>query len=292
MGKNLNYEHFGEAYSFRHSSENSEAAAKDIITGSLLVSDTSNSSLKMDCSDLEEDNSEFSTTSMFKDLSAVKERSDIVVFMDKLTSMIGYRYFLIAPSRSQSRRSVISNWPSYLVEFFLSTQPAHGFIYDQPTENDTDTPYFEYDLLQSNSVTGTNNNLHSIIDGSGLRRGVGYVCEGCHQDSGELLVLFASPVSKDQLPKVDVDFSKICSVISGKINSSNAYQDEVKYKISKRELECIRWTAEGKTSYEISVILNLSENTVNNYIATAAKKVGAVNRSHMISIAARSGIIH
>ena len=61
--------------------------------------------------------------------------------------------------------------------------------------------------------------------------------------------------------------------------------------LSKRETECIRWTAEGKTSYEIGIILGLSENTINNYIASVTKKMGAVNRSHMISLAFRNGII-
>lgn len=62
-------------------------------------------------------------------------------------------------------------------------------------------------------------------------------------------------------------------------------------KLSKREKECLEWTSVGKTSYEISLILGVSENTINNYISNAMRKFGAVNRSQLVAIAIRSNII-
>lgn len=55
--------------------------------------------------------------------------------------------------------------------------------------------------------------------------------------------------------------------------------------LSKREAECLTWTAMGKTTYEISIILGLSEHTINNYIACACHRLGAATRSHAVAIA-------
>ena len=49
--------------------------------------------------------------------------------------------------------------------------------------------------------------------------------------------------------------------------------------LSSREQECLAWAAVGRTTSEISDVLSISENTVNEYIKSAAKKLGAANRT-------------
>ncbi len=61
--------------------------------------------------------------------------------------------------------------------------------------------------------------------------------------------------------------------------------------ISKREKECLTWTAQGKTSYEISIILKLSEHTINNYISNACRRLDAANKSHAVAKAIMMGMI-
>ena len=61
--------------------------------------------------------------------------------------------------------------------------------------------------------------------------------------------------------------------------------------LSPRELECLRWIAKGKTSSEIGIILGLSENTINNYIVNACRKMGAVNRLHAVYLSLKRGLI-
>lgn len=48
--------------------------------------------------------------------------------------------------------------------------------------------------------------------------------------------------------------------------------------LSPREIECLRWTAAGKSSEEIAIILDLSSHTVTAYLKTAIKKLGVTNR--------------
>ncbi len=58
-------------------------------------------------------------------------------------------------------------------------------------------------------------------------------------------------------------------------------------RLSAREVECLRWTAVGKTTWEISVILKLSEHTVTDYLQSAAAKLNAVNRTQAVAEAIR-----
>ena len=57
--------------------------------------------------------------------------------------------------------------------------------------------------------------------------------------------------------------------------------------LSARELEVVRWTAQGKTSVEIGQILALSDHTVNAYMTNAMKKLDCVNRTQLVAKAIR-----
>lgn len=61
--------------------------------------------------------------------------------------------------------------------------------------------------------------------------------------------------------------------------------------ISKRELECLRLTANGYTSDAIASLLGLSVHTTNQYMTNATQKLDAVNRMHAVAKALRMGLI-
>ncbi len=61
--------------------------------------------------------------------------------------------------------------------------------------------------------------------------------------------------------------------------------------LSGREKEVLNWLKRGKSSWEISVILNISERTVNFHIYNIMQKLEAVNRPHAVAVAASLGLI-
>jgi len=50
-----------------------------------------------------------------------------------------------------------------------------------------------------------------------------------------------------------------------------------------RECECLQWTANGKTAWEISKILNLSESTVAFHLKNAINKMEVANRPQAVA---------
>jgi len=61
--------------------------------------------------------------------------------------------------------------------------------------------------------------------------------------------------------------------------------------LSKREHEVLQWAAEGKTEWEIGLILGLSEHTADKFIRSARLKLHAANRTHAVAQAMRLGLI-
>lgn len=62
-------------------------------------------------------------------------------------------------------------------------------------------------------------------------------------------------------------------------------------RLSDREKECLLWSAEGKTSWEISKIIGVSERTVIFHLHNASEKLKVTNRQHAVARAISVGLI-
>jgi LuxR family transcriptional regulator len=61
-------------------------------------------------------------------------------------------------------------------------------------------------------------------------------------------------------------------------------------KLTVREIEILKWTAEGKTAADIAIILSMKERTVHFHVANAVQKMGACNKVAAVVQAALSGM--
>ncbi len=61
--------------------------------------------------------------------------------------------------------------------------------------------------------------------------------------------------------------------------------------LSAREIECLDWSAQGKTSAEIGIILGISQRTVYFHLKNAATKLGVYTTRHAIRQAFMMGIL-
>jgi LuxR family quorum sensing-dependent transcriptional regulator len=61
--------------------------------------------------------------------------------------------------------------------------------------------------------------------------------------------------------------------------------------LTAREREVLSWSAQGKSAWDIGEILNIRQRTVEEHLANARRKLGAMNRTHAVAIAIRNRII-
>lgn len=61
--------------------------------------------------------------------------------------------------------------------------------------------------------------------------------------------------------------------------------------LSAREKEILSWLKKGKTTWDISVLLGISERTVKFHISNIMKKLDAATRAHAVAIAIEQGLV-
>jgi DNA-binding CsgD family transcriptional regulator len=80
----------------------------------------------------------------------------------------------------------------------------------------------------------------------------------------------------------------VCSYVKVR-SKENLVRPDVR--LSKREVECLRWAALGKTDQEIATIIHRSCATIRFHIHNAAVKLDAVNRSQTLFKASQLGYL-
>jgi LuxR family quorum sensing-dependent transcriptional regulator len=73
--------------------------------------------------------------------------------------------------------------------------------------------------------------------------------------------------------------------------SSRGAAYDARPSLTDREIECLRWAAVGKSEWEISQILSISEHTAEKHLLNAKRKLKASNRVHAVAEAIRFGLI-
>lgn len=68
-------------------------------------------------------------------------------------------------------------------------------------------------------------------------------------------------------------------------------EEPLQVPLTPRERDVLRWAAEGKTDWEIGIILHISEHTSDKMLRLVRQKLTASNRAHAIAKAIRFGII-
>ncbi len=80
--------------------------------------------------------------------------------------------------------------------------------------------------------------------------------------------------------------------IAVNVQSCSALKSQdVKSPLTQREKEVMEWIKDGKTSWEVSIILNISERTVNFHINNVKDKLNAVSRGQAVAAAIQKGLI-
>jgi len=103
-------------------------------------------------------------------------------------------------------------------------------------------------------------------------------------------VVFAGPaIGIDEVQLCDLHAS--CFALFAEVWRHRARREKQAPVMSKREIECLRLTANGLTSEDIASSLGLSVHTANQYLTNTTHKLNAVNRIHAVAKALRCGMI-
>ena len=202
----------------------------------------------------------------------------------------GFGLFFVSPSPERARLVACfdSDYPSVSVTTkFMSGADGEEMV--DHTRVSTEPRWWSDDGLPGSGEVFRKLAWASEI--APLAPGTSGIAFPVHAERGQcgLAVFFGSEIvlPQDQLYEIHARcfslFSAVALIRPGDAGLAKA--------ISKRELECLKLTANGYTSEAIARLLKLSVHTANQYLTQCAQKLNAVSRTQAVAKALRLGLI-
>ncbi|MFT3811413.1 MAG: LuxR C-terminal-related transcriptional regulator [Micropepsaceae bacterium] len=145
--------------------------------------------------------------------------------------------------------------------------------------------YFLYSDLAPRERHGT---YWEAFSEGGINEGMGVVVYGRGRQVSSLAMTFErlelSPMEKTVVRAAGLTLAERTALLCGTPPATAP-------KLTGREYDCLAYVAAGKSDWEISVILNLSQATVRFHVDNARRKLDATTRTHAVARAAAAGLI-
>jgi len=228
-----------------------------------------------------------------QEIEGLKTQFDIFRFLKRVTEAYRCRAFMVLnlppiTSFDLQGSTVITNWPAEL----LAMYDQEGLMMNSPVMRRLRTsarPFF-YDTARPNwpRDDGKSAIVATLFERFKLTRG-GYF--PTHEPSGLRGAVFFGGDREPFSPTEMRELSYIAIHVFDRLAEIRNLDTRITDTLTDREIDCLNWTAAGKTSAEIAEILNLSEHTVNHYLNRATKKLDTVNRTQAVAKALRIGLI-
>ncbi|SEL35214.1 transcriptional activator SdiA [Kosakonia sacchari] len=226
--------------------------------------------------------------SRFQEMTTAK---DVYTELQRQTQLLEFDYFSLCVRHpvpfTRPRISVETTYPQawmqhYQAENYFAIDPvlkAENFIQGHLPWNDK--------LFQDAMV------LWDAARDHGLRKGISQCLMLPNHALGFLSVsrssLSGKMMSEDEMELRLQTLVQLSLLALTRLEDQMVLTPEMRF--SKREREILKWTAEGKTSAEIAMILSISENTVNFHQKNMQKKFNAPNKTQIACYAAATGMI-
>lgn len=140
--------------------------------------------------------------------------------------------------------------------------------------------------------------LYEQASAYGLRSGIGLPAHGSGGQIGLLSIVVSDPRRLARASEPDM-IATLSLLRDYALESSlrflpppaGAAAEAADVSLTARELECLQWAMQGKSSWEIAQILRRSEATVNFHVANAKKKFKVQTRQQAVIKAIKLGLI-
>ncbi|NLS02548.1 LuxR family transcriptional regulator [Rhizobium sp. P32RR-XVIII] len=228
-----------------------------------------------------------------QEIVGLKTQFDIFRIMKRVTEAYRSRAFMVlnlppVTSLELQGTTVITNWPAEL----LTVYDQESLLANSPILRRLRTssvPFF-YDTTKP---TGSREDgkavlVAALFERFKMTRAAYFPTQ---EPSGVRGAISFSGDREHFTPEEMRDLSYISIHVFDRLAEIRSLDTRMRDTLTDREVDCLNWTAAGKTSAEIAEILHLSEHTVNHYLNRATKKLDTVNRTQAVAKALRIGII-
>jgi DNA-binding CsgD family transcriptional regulator len=221
-----------------------------------------------------------SLESLTADLGKLGPGTDTSQILSLLSEYVGATHYLLAHYDLVAEQGldviISSNWPFDLVRrMSLELHAAYSRTNELEKCLQVLQPAFAVLPDEATLPAGVSRQFCSQVFNIGKTR----LC---------LMLLFPENyiLSQERLREVGL----LAGYLSSHFNLIEARTDR-EFELTEREVECLYWIAEGKTSEEMAMILGISRNTINNYVTSVMRKTATRTRSEAIAFAVRNNLV-
>lgn len=184
---------------------------------------------------------------------------------------------------------LLSNWPALVIAEYDSLQLLENSPVLKHLRKSTAPRVWQAVELNGARPPLEQSAATELFEKNNMKFGVFF---SVHSPDGEIGAVHFAGANNAPAQQTTMELSYLANLVYARLSDISFAGQAENCGLKEREIECLRWTSQGKTSGEISTIVGLSEHTVNHYLANATRKLDAQNRTHAVSKAFRLKIIH
>lgn len=206
---------------------------------------------------------------MLNKIELINSKENFINFFHELETIFCYSWaslIVFPPSLTRDVSPLeLGNIPRKLKAFILNDKQIKHYCF-------TESYPITYHKLHLNK----NNELFNSDESTLIVpiKGIGY------ESSCLLLAMPKSKIAESLVEQIGCYWLMLSPLIYEKYYK--LFNRSLNNKMTNRELECIKWASEGKTSWEISQLLAISQRTVDFHLANCISKTGSINRQQAI----------
>jgi len=225
-------------------------------------------------------------------LDGTKDEKKIYAYIAAAARDLGFEYCAFGlqfPYPLTSKRVVfLNNYPTAWQDHYQK----QNYMTQDPTilrGRSCTKPFLWNDELFNDSC-----DMWEEAQAHGLRQG--WVQSSLDGSGAASLLTLARAHDKISALELQANESRMRWLVSvAHLSLSNAYQTDLRTQLApnltERELEVLRWSADGKSAAEIADILSISKNTVDFHIKNAVQKLQTSNKTAAVVRAIMMGLL-
>jgi LuxR family quorum sensing-dependent transcriptional regulator len=221
-----------------------------------------------------------------------ENRAQIVEELSRIGAFFGYENFCIGELPPPGGRAedylILSGWP----EAWLQHYVEFNLIHQDPVIRKVRQETLPFLWSEAHYAPDDKAAIRVMHDASGFGLAEGLAVPIYRHNGLQAIVSFGTSYAADVDERQKAALHLLGMYAHNSVVSTREGQKKRSFKrLAPREIECLKWTAAGKSTWDISEILGLSERTVRQYIDSASTKLGAVNRPQAVAEALRHFLI-
>lgn len=231
------------------------------------------------------------------------EAIDLADSLDKILSVLQrhllrmgfeqFTYWLMWQPDGTRASLWLTTYPEEWIKYYLENKfDSHDLVARYGAVHNR--PYEWAEVKRKFNLTPSQKIVFGESAAAGLKVGGSVPIHG--PGAAKAMLSVANNSSEEVFQKIFIEKRHELHLISTyaheKIISLNLHKEsKTDIKLTAREIEILTWTAKGKTRWEISRLLEISEETVKKHIENACKKLNTNNKTQATAVAIMNGLI-